>query len=111
MFLRLAYPFRNTLIVWSLLTLPVACVLLGWQLLHTMAKEQVADPTLNGESGGFLVLILWGLALYTLPFGLGALLWMRRRSAPIPGWVLVLGLLPTMLLGLFFLWLFRTELV
>ena len=76
-----------------------------------MAEEQDADPTLNGESGGFLVLILWGLALYTLPFGVGAPLWMRRRDASIPSWVLVLGLLPATLLGLIFLWLFLTELV
>lgn len=65
------------------------------------------DSTLNGESGGFIVLILWGLALYTLPFGVGAWIWtQRRRNALMPSWVLFLGLLPTIMVGLVFLQLF-----
>lgn len=106
----LPYVRHNIIAAGLLLATIISSITGGFLLQNIIAEDQALNPTLNGESGGFIVLIMWGLAIYTMPFGLMALgRALRHDSAPMPLWVLLLGLLPTIWLGMTFLWLFWTD--
>lgn len=101
---RLPYTPRN--IRYTAL-LGLVLIAYGLQLTSMQAEMRAhaaaGRPGWEGEAAGlgFAVLVL--LFLYTTPFFLGALVQtLERGSRPIAGWLLLLALLPTLLLGLLF---------
>lgn len=63
----------------------------------------------EGEAAGLGVALLVLMDLYLLPFVVpAAVLALKRGSKPMSAWVLLLGLLPTIALGVLILWLRMT---
>ncbi|WP_460504111.1 hypothetical protein [Hymenobacter agri] len=64
----------------------------------------------EGEAAGLGVALLVLMDLYLVPFVVPAtVLALKRGSKPMSAWVLLLGLLPTIALGLLILWLRLTT--
>lgn len=59
----------------------------------------------EGEAAGLVVALLLMLDLYLVPFVIPvSVLALQRGSKPVSPWVLLLGLLPTIALGVLILW-------
>jgi uncharacterized membrane protein YhaH (DUF805 family) len=92
----LAYTRRNILAA-SLFGVELFCFVAPIVLFMISEHQRKAagGRSWEGEAGGLLIVFLLPLALYTLVFFVTAVYLARKRgSRPLPGWTVLLGLLP-----------------
>ncbi|MGI4886774.1 MAG: hypothetical protein ACRYFR_17595 [Janthinobacterium lividum] len=93
-------PFNRRNIVCAALLGAIAAGYWVW-IMQLSAEIKAAElQGSRGEAGSLFICLLMMLALYTLLFFLGTLSSaLQRGSQPMRPWLLLLGLLPTLVLG------------
>ena len=97
------YTWRNRLTA-CLLTIELFCFVapIVFLPIEDHLRSQEPHAGWEGEGAGLAVVLLFPLALYTLPFWASALqVALKKGSRPMSGWLVLLGLLP--LIGLLLL--------